>query len=87
MTEMSIEKKIQLTEKAINLARDDKNRAEAQKSVLENEIEKQYAKARSLGVEPEMLGEEITKIRTEVSHLFNQITGLIPAEYLHKVGL
>lgn len=87
MTEMSIEKKIQLTEKAINLARDDKNRAEAQKSVLENELEKQYAKSRDLGVEPEMLGEEITKIRTEVSHLFNQITSLIPAEYLQRVGL
>lgn len=87
MADMSIEKKIQLTEKALGLARDDKNRAEAQKTVLENELNIQYAKSRSLGVEPEMLGEEIAKIRTEISNLFNQVTNLIPAEYLQKVGL
>lgn len=84
---MSIEKKIQLTEKALGLARDDKNKAEAQKGVLETELNAQYAKSREFGVEPENLGEEIVKIRAEVASLFSQVTELIPPEYLQKVGL
>jgi SMC interacting uncharacterized protein involved in chromosome segregation len=84
---MSIETKIQLTEKALGSARDDKNKAEAQKGVLETELNTQYAKSRAFGVEPEQLGEEISKIRAEVASLFTQVTELIPPEYLQRVGL
>lgn len=84
---LTIEKKIQLTEKALGLARDDKNKAEAQRGVLETELNAQYAKAREFGIEPEQLGDEIIKVRAEVSSLFTQVTELIPLEYLQKVGL
>ncbi len=87
MADMTIEKRVQLTEEALNIARNERNRAEAQVTVLEKELQVQENKARELGVEPQNLDQEIKKIRVEIATLFKQVTDCIPPEYLAKVGL
>ncbi|MDQ0206270.1 hypothetical protein [Alkalicoccobacillus murimartini] len=77
-----IEQDLKKMKQAIDQARDVRYRAEAKLEELENQKERILKELEELGVEPEGLDQEISRLETEIQQAMEKTWTLIPKELI-----
>lgn len=77
---MTVEEQLQQMKKAIDYAKDMKYRAELKLESLEKQKENILLELEQLGVKPEELEDEITRLEQEITSSLKEAWNLIPKE-------
>lgn len=80
------EKEIQALRKALDEAKDLRNRAEVKLESLERQEKEILRELEELGVEPDRLDEEIARLEREIDEKIRQAWELIPTELISSDG-
>ena len=80
------EKEIQALRKALDEAKDLRNRAEVKLESLERQEKEILRELEELGVEPDRLDEEIARLEREIDEKIKQAWELIPVELISSHG-
>lgn len=80
------EKEIQALRKALDEAKDQRNRAEVRLEALERQEKEILRELEELGVEPDRLDEEIARLEREIDEKIKQAWELIPVELISSHG-
>jgi chromosome segregation ATPase len=80
------EKEIQALRKALDEAKDLRNRAEVKLEALERQEKEILRELEELGVEPDRLDEEIERLEREIDEKIKQAWELIPVELIPSHG-
>ena len=80
------EKEIQAIRKALDKAKDLRNRAEVRLEALERQEKEILRELEELGVEPDRLDEEIARLEREIDEKIKQAWQLIPVELISSDG-